>query len=215
MSFLVFDVETNAMVEWGLPADHDNQARLAAWGMLFVDDNMNITEGYHGLVKPDGWCMTEEASRVNGLTDERLHAEGKDIRLPMTLMGEAIDFGRTLVAHNLSFDLKIMRGEFRRLDWGRDDRFDSKGVPLEPYKYADRCERSGICTMLRLTAECQIPRNDGKRGYKWPKLQEAVQIILGEELRDAHTAAADTIACYRLLKAMKQRGLLRSFGAAA
>src|SRR5258707_674464 len=118
--FLVFDVETTGLCDFNRPAHAEDQPRLASWAMMFVDDDLQVTEGWHGLVKPDGWTMPSEATAINGLTDERLRAEGRSVRLPLFLIGLAIEQQYTLVAHNLQYDAKVMRGELRRGRWSHD-----------------------------------------------------------------------------------------------
>jgi hypothetical protein len=49
--------------------------------------------------------------------------------------------------------------------------------------------------MLSSTGICKIPK---KQGYKWPKLSEAYQHFFGEELKDAHDALVDVMACKRI-----------------
>src|SRR5260221_2741319 len=139
MPYFVFDTETTGLCDFNRPAHAEGQPRLASWAMMFVDDDLHVTEGWHGLVKPDGWTMPSEATAINGLTDERLRAEGRSVRLPLFLIGLAIEQQYTLVAHNLQYDAKVMRGELRRVG-------GSEGHHFQP--------ASGGCTPERLTNAC-------------------------------------------------------------
>lgn len=190
MPYLVLDTETTGLPDWRLPADAEGQPRLASWCFLFVDDDLEIEERRYELVRPDGWTMPDAAAAVNGLTQERLIAEGHDVALALHLLNGAIAEGRTLVAHNLQFDTKIMRGEFRRA--GYDD--------------AARCS-GGICTMRALTQACGLPKPTGN-GLKFPRLAEACLVLLGRDLPGAHNALIDAKACLWLLRVMRERGLL-------
>lgn len=195
MSYLVFDTETTGLPDWSKPADADGQPRLASWCMLFVDDDLEIEHRHYGLVKPDGWIMSLEAEAVNGLSNERLLSEGTPIRDALELFTGAIMDGRKLVAHNLSFDTKIMRGELRRAKFSDDSCVD------------------GICTMRELTRICQIPKNTGKglgNGLKFPRLEEACRILLNKDLPGAHNALVDAKACLWLLREMDRRRLLNN-----
>jgi len=196
MGYLVFDTETTGLPDWNKPAEANGQPRLASWCMIFVDRDFHAERMFSALVKPDGWEMPAEAAAINGLTTQRLQAEGHSIEWPLSLMLAALDAGRTLVAHNLSFDAKIMRGELRRAGFGRDAVLVS--------------EAQGICTMRGLTDACALLSDKmGNLGrYKFPRLAEASRIILNKELEGAHGAQADAICCHELLAAMAQRGLL-------
>jgi DNA polymerase III epsilon subunit-like protein len=187
MSFLVFDTETTGLLDFQKPDDAPGQPRLASYALLFVDDDLKVTAAHHGLVQPDGWEMPEAAGRVNGLTTEMLMVAGEGVRWPLSLFVKALEEGRTLVAHNLAYDRRIMRGELMRLGWPEAER-----VP------------HGFCTMRGTTEQCRIPSPRG--GWKWPKLHEAFSILLNRELHGAHGALADAMGCLDLLRWMKAQG---------
>lgn len=190
MPYLVFDTETTGLPDWRRPADAEGQPRLASWCMLFVDDDFEIEERHVGLVKPDGWEMPASATAINRLTNETLHARGESIMKPLGLLsGAVLVEHRTLVAHNLQFDTKIMRGEMRR----------SRMLTTEAF-------RGGICTMRALMDVCAIPGRGS--GFKFPRLAEACKIVLGREMVGAHDALVDAKACLWLLRAMATRGML-------
>lgn len=191
--FLILDTETSGLFDWSLPADAPGQPRLASIALLFVDGDLEIERRHYDLVRPDGWEMSAEAQALNGLSQERLLAEGVDVKAVLELFDGALRSGLTLVAHNLAFDAKVMRGELRRA--GLSD---------------EHC-RAGICTMRDLTQTCAIA---GPRGLKWPKLEEACRIVLGREIAGAHNALVDAKACLWLLRAMHERGLLATSNAA-
>ena len=100
--------------------------------------------------------MSPGAEEVHGLSEELLWrlSDGRTF-------AEQVDFfrghfeGRMLVAHNAQFDLSFLDAEFSRCGL----KFRPKGV---------------FCTMLSSTSICGIP---GPRGYKWPRLDEAVQCL--------------------------------------
>jgi DNA polymerase III subunit epsilon len=188
LSYLVFDTETTGLLQFDRPDDAPGQPRLASWAMLFVSDSLEITAAHHGMVKPNGWTMPIEAERINGFTTAMLQAAGENVRRPLSLFVEAIEEGRTLVAHNLAFDRRVMRGEMMRLGWP-----EAQNVPF------------GLCTMQDLTQACGIPNPRGA-GFKWPKLHEAIRALLGREFHGAHGALADTMGCLDLLRWIKAQG---------
>ncbi len=94
-----------------------------------------------------------------------------------------IDQSEYLVAHNISFDEKIVGAEFLR------------------NKMPDSlASRKKICTMQGTTNFCKI---DGPYGYKWPKLSELYLKLFGENFEEAHNAYVDihtTAKCFWKLK---------------
>ena len=187
--FVVFDTETSGLPDWNSPADSLGQPRVASAALIFLNADFQVEHEVYRLVKPDGWVMPEEVERINGLSTERLEAEGAPIGEILDDYAMAIDEGRIIVAHNAQFDTKMMRGELRRAQ--RSDRKE--------------CTKS-LCTMRGLTQACQLP---GRSGFKFPRLHEATRIILGEpELEGAHNALIDARACMRLLLAMRDLNML-------
>jgi hypothetical protein len=70
-----------------------------------------------------------------------------------------------LVCHNTPFDKKLLAssicGSSRGQAQGRSVR-----------------QAIDICTMKVSTPVCRIGKKDGRTGYKWPKLSEAITVLL-------------------------------------
>jgi DNA polymerase III epsilon subunit-like protein len=140
MSFVVIDCETTGLFR-DAPADAEGQPRLASLAMITVNPRLEVEAEYHALVRPDGWQMPDDISAINGLTTEMLIAGGVPVRNVLDEYFRSIVIEeRTVVGHNVAFDLKQMRGELRRA--GMDDL---------------RRQTESICTM------------HGMRGYVPPK----------------------------------------------
>lgn len=188
--YIIVDTEGTGLFNYKEPADADGQPRLAELVMIYVDADLNVEKEYHKFIRPDGWSMSEGATKINGLTDEFLNEHGVQVTEALNEYSSAIDNGRIMVAHNAQHDAKQIRAELRRA--GMDDRFE---------------HAPNICTMRGLTDVCKIPPNGGRGGYKWPKLSEACVFFHMEEFGD-HTAMNDARACLALLRKMKELGIL-------
>lgn len=172
-----------------VPADAPGQPRLASLAMILADADLNILEEYHKFVRPDGWEMSEEASKVTGLTNDFLAENGVPIAEVLPAYVNAVTSGNIIVAHNAQHDCKQLRAELRRA--GMDDLFE---------------KTPNICTMRGLTDVCCIPPDGGRGGYKWPKLSEAC-VHFGFELLGDHSALNDARACLQLLGKMIELGV--------
>lgn len=99
--------------------------------------------------------MSPGAERVHGFSEEllrrlsggRTFADQSD-----RFLGDIL--GRTLVAHNVTFDLGFLAAEFSRMGIG--------------YSPSDT-----FCTMRMSTNICRIP-HPNRGGFKWPRLEEAL-----------------------------------------
>lgn len=188
--YIVTDTETTSLFDFKQPADADGQPRLASLTMIFVNEALEVEKEYSVYIRPDGWEMNPDATKINGLTTEFLNEHGVPIAEALNEYSSAIDNGYIMVAHNSQFDAKAIRAELRRA--GMDDRFE---------------RAPNICTMRALTDICKIPPRGNRGGYKWPSLSEACVFFHMEEFGD-HTAKADAYACLALLRKLKEMGAM-------
>lgn len=195
MKYCVLDTEGSGLFRYKdelgnpVPADAEGQPRLAELVMIFANEDLEIESEYQAYVRPDGWEMSEGATKVNGLTTEFLRENGVAIADVLGAYTAAINDGRIIVAHNAQHDCKQMRAELRRA--GMPDLFE---------------QTPNFCTMRALTDVCCILNARGN-GWKWPKLSEAC-VHFGLDALGDHTAMADARAVLMLMREMKKRGIL-------
>lgn len=189
MKYVIFDTETNGLPSYRDPADHPNQPWLAELAMIFLDESLAVEREFQAYIKPDGWAMTPDATAVNGLTTEFLIKNGGPIQPVLDEYAAAIESGYVAVAFNAQHDCKVMRGSLRR--GGRSDYFD---------------RTPNICVMRGLTGVCKMPALNGRKGYKFPKLAEAMAHFNFPQ-EGAHSAMGDTRSALRLFRKMVELGV--------
>lgn len=193
--FVVFDTETTGLFRFRdaagnpVPADDPSQPRLASFAAIVLNDDFTEATRFKHFIKPDGWEMSEGASQVNGLTTEFLHEHGVPVGDVLDQYCRYIDDSYCFAAFNAQFDLKMMRGELRRLE--REDRFE---------------DTLNICLMRACTDICCVPSGRG-RGFKFPKLSEACDHF-GIVNEAAHDAMGDAQAAYEVLLKLHEIGRL-------
>lgn len=190
MKFAVLDAESTGLHDYHLPADAPGQPRLANLAIITLDEKLEQEAEWNLFVKPEGWSMPAEAAEINGLTDEFLRAHGIPVKDVLETYAALIDAEYVIVGHNCIYDLKTLRGELRRA--GMEDRYE---------------QTRSFCTMQALTPVCQIP---GKRGFKWPKLEEACTHFKIEQPA-AHTALGDARNTVELLRRCVELKLVPDF----
>lgn len=186
--YLFFDTETTGLPRnWKAPVtDLKNWPRLVQLAYLLFDDNGNkISAGDH-IIKPDGFIIPSEASRIHGISTEKAQQEGLAILTVLQEFQAMINQSEFLVAHNMSFDEKIVGAEFLRHKMVNS--IDSKRK---------------ICTMQSTTNFCAI---NGLYGYKWPKLSELHFKLFRTGFEEAHNAAVDIHATARCFWELKRLG---------
>jgi len=190
MKYVTIDTETTNLFDYRKPADAEGQPRLAQLALVFLAPDHTIEREVAFLIKPEGWTMSAETAAIHGLTQEKLLAEGVPVLGALTAYNEALDGEYIVVGYNVSYDLKVMRGELRRA--GLADRFETT--------------RSVDC-MRPLTSVCKIPKAKGN-GYKLPKLVEAYRHLFNKDFDGAHGAPADAHACAEIFRHMVANNLL-------
>ncbi len=184
---LVFDTETTGFTLFKEPHTDERQPHLVQLAARLVEGDQ-LYAAIQCVVRGTVKC-TEGAAKTHGITEEKRKRAGVE---PIEAAGMFISlFERSdrIVAHNIAFDLLVMKAAFHRLG------LDSMIVKLE--------SKPRLCTMLELTPIIKIPSSRG--GYKWPKLIEAYKhLVDAAGFEGAHDAMADVIACEKVLRALER-----------
>jgi DNA polymerase III alpha subunit (gram-positive type) len=174
---IVYDLETT-----GLPkaegSDLDIQPKIIEFGGLKLDADLNEVARLEFFCNP-GHELDPQITKITGITDDMLKDEKPFIGNYKTLcdffLGES-----QLVAHNLSFDRRILRFELERID--KITKF-----PWPP---------DHICTM-------EISKSVWG---KFRKLGEIYFEVTGKEHTGAHRSIADVEATVEILKWYRKEG---------
>lgn len=190
MNILFFDTETTGLpCNYRAPvSDLKNQPRIVQIAWLLCDASGNEIRTAEYIIKPNGFTIPIEASKIHGITTEISANKGVEFSVVLATFCRDLKDSIQLIAHNVSFDEKIVGAEFLR-----------SGLP----NYIETKPRK--CTMLASTQHCAIP---GKYDYKWPKLQELYMKLFGQSFEDAHSALADVKACAKCSFKLKQLGII-------
>ena len=183
--YVFFDTETTGLPKnWKAPVTElDNWPRLIQLAYIIYTENGEKLEVGNHIIKPEGFIIPEEASNVHGITTEKALEEGKDLTQILQQFYSIVSDSNVIVAHNISFDEKVIGSEFLR---------NSFNNILN--------EKQKICTMTTTVNFCCIP---GPYGFKWPGLAELHIKLFGKNFDNAHDAFADieaTANCFWELK---------------
>jgi DNA polymerase III epsilon subunit-like protein len=188
--YLFFDTETTGLARnWKAPVtDVANWPRIVQLGWVECDDAGAVINQAEWIIKPDGYTIPPEASRIHGITMEKAIGTGVPIGQALAAFAAAADSHTIGVAHNLKFDESVLGAEFIRAGLTN---------PLAKLKR--------ICTMQASTAYCRI---EGQYGFKWPTLEELYRRLFDEAPAAAHSASGDARACARCFFELRQRKVI-------
>lgn len=197
MSILfVYDAETTGFPLWNEPSDHPDQPHLVQLAAAMVDsETRDVIQSLDVIIKPDGWVITEETSKVHGITQEYAESVGIPERMAVQVFYQLWLRCNGRAAHNEQFDQRILRIALKRY-------FPET---IDHWK-AGKAE----CTARLATPFCQLPPTEkmkaaGRFHYKTPNLSEAYKYFMGEELKGAHNAMVDVKACMDVWFAIRKK----------
>lgn len=178
MKILVFDTETTGLPkDMSLPAfqSSDNWPHLVSISWAVLDSETNSVMKTHCyIVKPIKWTIPEESSRIHGVTQ----AKALEFGIPLQDVMEAFNSEQCdiMVAHNMKFDMNVI---INAIHW-------DLGIPFRGFA------KRKFCTMEIGKAMCKIP---GRYGYKFPKLKELYEKVIGHQpnAEQLHNALFDTL----------------------
>jgi len=178
-NFLFFDVETTGFTKYKAEdgtclGNHDRLTQLA---FILTDSEGNSLEEYKTYVKPNNWFVPKEDFFIeNGMSTELCEKEGIQLFDALRVLQEALKQTKVKVAHNISFDNRIILAELRRAK-----------ITHELFQF-----KKGICTMNN-SREYVGAKN--KKGHlKQPNLQELHECLFNKKFDGAHDALSDVIA---------------------
>lgn len=176
--YLIFDTETTGLPQnFNAPlTDSDNWPRMVQIAWQLHDDDGTLLENQDYLIKPEGFDIPFNASRIHGISTKMAKEEGRDLDEVLAEFAEVLKKTKIGVGHNIIFDYNIVGAEFLRKNLEN---------PLEKLPSAD--------TMILGTDYCKL--GSGKNGkWKSPKLEELFEILFQHKFDEAHNAAADVNA---------------------
>lgn len=188
---LFFDTETN-----GLPKsaanDLEKWPRIVqlAWSLYDNDGNRESMNSY--IVYPIDFEIPPDAVSIHGITTNRAKKEGVSLHKVLPKFNADVEKAATIIAHNLDFDLPLVRTEFMR-------------CKIE----TNLAKKQKFCTMKtpQIISYCKLPSKSG-RGYKWPTLTELYLQLFETEFTNSHNASADVEACAKCYFELRKKGII-------
>src|SRR5690606_7077420 len=190
--FLIFDTETTGLPQnFNAPlSDSQNWPRMVQIAWQLHDRNGNLIENQDYIIKPEGYDIPFNATRIHGISTKMAHELGRNLGEVLLEFQQVLERAEVVAGHNIDFDYKIAGAEFFRLDIQNN-----------------LLEKPAADTMELGTPFCQL--GGGKNGrYKSPKLEELYEKLYGNRFDEAHNAAADVNATAQVFFEMIRIGIV-------
>lgn len=183
---LAYDTETTGLPLFNEPSSDPRQPHIVQLAAVLLDlDTRKPVMSMNVIVRPDGWTIPDDVSAVHGITTEYAATVGIPEAVAVAMFMELWG-GGVRVAHNESFDARILRIALKR--FVGDEQADV-------WKAG-----SAECTARLSTPICKLPPTKKmvaarRTHFKTSNLGEAYRHFFGKDFENAHTAMADVKAC--------------------
>ena len=193
MDYLLFvDTETTGLPKKHIQSLDPSQPHLVQLAAILTNSSGEEISCCNFVIKPEGFSIPEEASRIHGISNELAETCGIPIATVLSVFNNLCIQSSEIVAHNIEFDRREIEREILRK--GIQSRFVGK---------------KSTCTMELWRERCHIPPTEkmvkaGITKFKSPSLAEAYELATGSKLENAHNALVDVRACKEIY--FKARG---------
>jgi DNA polymerase-3 subunit epsilon len=191
---LFFDTETTALPNFKLSSTDPSQPHICQIAAILTDPLGKVQAELNLLIRPEGWMIPEETTAIHGITQAAAEKYGIHVKGAMSLFWRLLSCTEVLVAHNISFDIFLLRIAAHRCGLP-----DPKEMP-----FARFCTMQESKNILKLPPTEKMKATSFKNSYKSPTLQEVHEYFFNEKFMNAHDAMADVRACrdvYHKIKA--------------
>lgn len=194
-TIIVFDSETTGLPDYKKPSNDPTQPHLVELAAKLYGEDGTFIAGMSAIIKPDGWIISQEMTDIHGISHDYALEHGISEKEAVQLFLDLYAKAGKRVAHNRSFDDRIMRIAIKRYI-GDDAAELYKAFPAE-------------CTAQLSKPICQLPPTEKmkatnfRNSFKTPTLPEALLHFTGRVLEGGHRAEVDVTACADVYFAIK------------
>lgn len=194
---LIPDVETSDLPKKGFPMDDPSQPWVKQVACMLTEmDGVTVWGRLQAVIAPEGRKGRPGAEEVHGITDHQSARYGVREIPVLGLMTEWMRKVKFVVGYGIEFDQIVV-----------------EGVILRRGKDASAWKRPGvkwICLREKCIDLCKVPSEHESGTYRWPNLDKACEVVLGEAPREGHHDAWDDMQrTHRLMLELMRRGILK------
>jgi len=195
---LFFDTETTGLPTKH-PYKHPSQPKILQVGAALATPDGEILETINTLVKIGSTPINKYALAAHGISAERANDEGIEPEEVFAHFHELAMSAEALACHNFNFDIKLFQITAAQIQ---------EKLPDSDLMMGEINDLPYYCTMQSTINYCKLPFPSGRKGFKFPKLEELHRILFQEDFSDAHDAMADITATMRCFFELKNRGIM-------
>ncbi|MEQ9131142.1 MAG: 3'-5' exonuclease [Salinisphaeraceae bacterium] len=203
MLILAYDSETTGLPLFDQPSDDERQPHIVQIGAILADAGTGRVEASLDMIaRPDGWDIPDDVADIHGVTTERAARVGLPEAFIVHCLWCLWEQADLRVAHNESFDARILRIALKR-HFGDEPLPPGDKAPADIWKAGKaECTARQARPLMKMPATAAM-KAAGRKQPKMPKLSEAYEHFCGKPLEGAHNAMVDARACLDIWLAMR------------
>lgn len=191
---LIYDTETTGLPDFKARSADPKQPHIVQLAMILLGEDGATVSEQSIIVRPNGWEIPAASTAIHGITQERAMDEGIPESQAVAAFIIAQARATIRVAHNESFDRRIMRIAMTRA-----------GIAREFIELVEA--RPWFCTCTTAKPIVNLPPTEkmvaaGFTNPKPPNLTECMKHFFDESLDGAHDALVDARAAARVYWAL-------------
>jgi len=199
---LFFDTETTNLPQFKKPNHDPSQPKILQLGAILADESGEVVEEFSTLVQIGDSPINPYALAAHGISAKKANEEGISPLAAFIKFHELASSCDALACHNFNFDIKLIQITSAQVApfFVESDAADLMMSDIEELPY--------YCTMASTISYCNLPFPSGRKGKKFPKLEELHRILFEENFEGAHDAMADVRATMRCYFELKKLGVM-------
>lgn len=197
---LVFDTETDGLIQKKLPLSDPNQAWPVSIAAKLMNDKGEVFSHFYLIVRcPTVINPESKSTKVHGITEEIATAFGVKPITAISMFLALLRYADVVVGHNIQYDIDVVVSAMLRIGMK-----ESNSIFLG---------KEMICTADKSRDVIKMPPTEAMLAYnitehKTPNLGEAYNHFTGEFIPNAHNAMADVDAAALVLFKLFEGGHL-------
>jgi DNA polymerase-3 subunit epsilon len=198
---LFYDSETTGLPLFHEPSEDPRQPHIVQLAAALVDlDSWETRASMDVIIKPEGWEIPADVAAIHGITTEVALQLGVPADTVLELFVDLWRRGAARIAHNESFDARLVRIALMR------------HMVNDTALHDEWRGGAALCTQVLSTPILKLPPTAKmiaarRNHHKSANLGEAFEFFVGRKLEGAHRAMVDVQACIEVYKAIDQRSL--------
>ena len=198
MKIVVFDTETSGLPKTRIltPNTIHMWPFIVQFSYIIFDTETNdVIKSYDAIVKVKPYnIISKDSIKFHGITQEISELKGIPIDKVLDEFVDDIEDADLIVAHNVEFDLNMIRAELMRLDY--------EDMELRMINIIKN--QNFYCTMRESIDLCKIEKvNTRGKYYKFPTLSELHKHLFDVEPKHLHNSFHDILCTIRCFIKMK------------